>query len=354
MPYTLTIKQKKAKSGQIYYPLELNLVEKPTPGPSHLLVKLEAAALNRRDLFIRQHLYPKISFKSPLFSDGCGTVVEAGEGCNRTDLLNKLVILTPFRGWASNPEGPEDWSNFETIGGVDPWNDLGCGQNYIVVHESEVEPCPDHLSAIEGSAVPCCGITGWRALMTKSGNAVPGRNILVTGIGGGVALQVLQFGVALGCNMYVSSSSEEKIQKALEMGAKGGVNYSRGNWEKTLIEMLPSGISFLDAIIDGAGGNIMIKATDLLKPGGVVVVYGMTVAPTLDWPMQAVLKNIELRGSTLGSRVEFTDMVNFIRDHKITPVISRSVKGLDCVKAIDGLFEDIKEGKQFGKLVVEI
>lgn len=65
--------------------------------------------------------------------------------------------------------------------------------------------------------------------MTKSGNAVPGRNILVTGIGGGVALQILQFGVALGCNMYVSSSSEEKIQKALEMGAKGGVNYSRGN-----------------------------------------------------------------------------------------------------------------------------
>jgi D-arabinose 1-dehydrogenase-like Zn-dependent alcohol dehydrogenase len=207
---------------------------------------------------------------------------------------------------------------------------------------------------IEGSAVPCCGITGWHAFMTKSGNAVPGRNIFVTGIGGGVALQVLQYGVALGCNMYVSSSSEEKIKKALEMGAKGGVNYSRTNWEKTLSGILPSERPFLDAVIDGAGGNIMIKVTDLLKPGGVVVVYGMTVAPTLDWPMQAVLKNVDLRGSTLGSRVEFAEMVNFIRDNKIKPIVSRSVKGLDCVKAIDGLFEDIKEGKQFGKLVVEI
>lgn len=108
MPHTLTIKQKKAKGGHFYYPLELNLVEKPTPGPTHLLVKLKAAALNHRDLFIRQHLYPKISFRSPLFSDGCGTVVEAGEGCKRIDLLEKLVILTPFRGWTSNPEGPED------------------------------------------------------------------------------------------------------------------------------------------------------------------------------------------------------------------------------------------------------
>lgn len=354
MPHTLTIKQKKGKAGKIYYPLQLNLVPKPSPGPNELLIKLHAAALNHRDFFIRQHLYPDISFKSPLLSDGCGTVVEMGPACTSSHLFNKLVVLTPFRGWTSNPEGPENWSNFSTIGGVEPHIDLGMAQNYIVVHESEVEPCPEHLSLAEGAAVPCCGITAWRALVTKSGNAKPGRNILVTGIGGGVALQTLLFGVALGCNMYVSSGSEEKITKARQMGALGGVNYKSENWDKILAGMLPAERPYLDAVIDGAGGNIIIKATDILKPGGVIVCYGMTVAPVMDWPMQAVLKNIELKGTMVGSRAEFLDMVNFIRDEKIRPVISRTVRGLDCVDAIDGLFEDIRSGKQFGKLVIEI
>ncbi|KAK8121633.1 oxidoreductase [Apiospora sp. TS-2023a] len=80
----------------------------------------------------------------------------------------------------------------------------------------------------------------------------------------------------------------------------------------------------------------------------------MTVAPLMDWPMPAVLKNLELKGSMVGNRVEFTDMVNFIRHHQIKPIVSRSVKGLDCVDAIDGLFEDIKTGSQFGKLVIEM
>lgn len=354
MPHALTIKQKRGKAGQVFYPLQLNLVARPSPGPNELLIKLHAAALNHRDFFIRQHLYPGVSFKSPLLSDGCGTVVEVGPGCVSGHLLDRLVILTPFRGWASDPEGPEDWSAFSTIGGVEPYHHLGMAQNYIVVHESEVEPCPEHLGAVEGAAVPCCGITGWRALVTKSGNAVPGRNILVTGIGGGVALQTLLFGVALGCNVYVSSSSEEKISRARQMGALGGVNYKSENWERTLADMLPAERRYLDAVIDGAGGNIIIKATDILKPGGVIVCYGMTVAPVMDWPMQAVLKNIELKGTTLGSREEFKAMVDFIKDKKIRPVISRTVKGLDCVDAIDGLFEDIRAGKQFGKLVVEI
>lgn len=353
MPHTLTIKKKKGKAGQVYYPLQLNLVPKPSPGPHEVLIKMEAAALNHRDHFIRQHLYPGVSFQSPLLSDGCGTIVELGPGC-KPDLLNKSVILTMSRGWASNPEGPEDWSNFTTIGGVEPHTTLGMAQSYMVVDQSEVELRPEHLSTLEGAALPCCGITGWRALVTKSGNAGPGRNILITGIGGGVAVQTLQFAVALGCNVYVTSGSVEKISKAVQIGAKGGVSYKSETWDKALLDMLPADRHYLDAIIDGAGGNIVIKGTDLLKPGGVIVSYGMTVAPVMDWPMQAVLKNIELKGTMVGSRAEFADMVQFVREKKIRPVVSRSVKGLDCVDAIDGLFQDMKGGKQFGKLVIEI
>ncbi|KAI1195910.1 oxidoreductase [Nemania serpens] len=355
MPYALTIRQKRGKAGDIYYPLHLQLVLKPTPGPGELLVKLEAAALNHRDLFIRKHLYPGISFKAPLLSDGYGVVVEAGPDCVSSEhLLHQPVLLTPCRGWASDPNGPEDYSQFSTIGGTEPYTHLGAAQNYILVDESEVELCPQHLSPVEGAALPSCGLTAWRALVTKSGNAEPGRNILITGIGGGVALQTLQFGVALGCNMYVTSSSQEKIDKARQLGAKGGVIYKNENWHLTLQKMLPVERPFLDAVVDGAGGNLIMKTMPLLKPGGIISCYGMTTGPSMDWPMQAVLKNIELRGSTLGSRLEFRDMVNFVKTKEIRPIISKTVKGLDCVDAIDGLFDDMKTAKQFGKLVIEI
>lgn len=355
MPHTLTIREKKGnkKPGQIYYPLQLNLVPKPSPpGPNELLIKIHAAALNHRDFFIRQHLYPDISFRTPLLADGCGAVIEVGSGCTKSDLIHKTVLLTPCRGWATNPEGPENWSQFRTIGGT---STEGTAQNFIIVDEAEVEPCPEHLSAIEGAALPSCGLTAWRALMTKSGNAVPGRNILVTGIGGGVALQALQFAVALGCHVYVTSGSEAKITRAKqELGAKGGVLYTSEDWHKALGALLPVERPYLDAVIDGAGGDIVLKAMTLLKPGGVIVGYGMTVGPVMDWPMQAVLKNVELRGSTLGSRREFAEMVAFVREKGLRPVVGRTVKGLDCVDAIEGLFEDLRHGRQFGKLVVEI
>lgn len=91
-----------------------------------------------------------------------------------------------------------------------------------------------------------------------------------------------------------------------------------------------------------------------MQPGGVIVQYGMTVAPKMDWSMNAVLLNLDLRGSTMGSRKEFKDMVAFVNEKKIKPVISRVVKGLDNLKEIDTLFDEMKAGSQFGKLVIEI
>lgn len=353
MPHKLIIRETRAKGGKIYYPLQLSLISKPSPGHNELLIKIAAAALNHRDLFIRQNLYPAISFTAPLLSDGYGIVVEAGPGCT-SDLVGKPVLLTPCRGWEDSPKGPEDWAQFSTIGGTGPHHSLGAAQHFVVVHESEVERCPEHLNAIQGAALPSCGLTAWRALMTKCNNAPAGSNILVTGIGGGVALQVLQFGVALGYNVYVTSSSEDKIERAKKMGAKGGVLYTDDEWPKKLRGILPAEQPFIDAVIDGAGGDIVIKSILFLEPGGIISSYGMTVAPVMDWPMQAVLKNIELRGSTLGSRQEFKNMVEFVRRNTIRPIVCRTVKGLDCVDAIEGLFEDLKEGKQFGKLVIEL
>ncbi|KAL2137258.1 hypothetical protein VTI74DRAFT_6469 [Chaetomium olivicolor] len=356
MPYSLTVKKTEGKPGQVYYPLQLNEIPKPSPGPRQLLIKLSAAALNHRDLFIRQHLYPGISFTHPLLADGYGTVADLGPDCSPSAraLLGKPVLLVPTRGWDSAPEGPEDLAKGFAILGAAVATEVGTAQEWVVVGEEDVVAAPEHLTPAEGAALPLVGVTGWRALVTKSGNAERGRNILVTGIGGGVALQVLQFAVAKGCNVFVTSGDEGKIKRAKEMGAKGGVNYRERDWEKKLAGMLPRDRPYLDAVVDGAGGDVVGKTVKLLKPGGIISCYGMTVGPKMDWLMQATLKQVELRGSTMGSKAEFQAMVDFVREHKIRPVVSRVVKGLDNIEGIDSLFEDMKAGRQFGKLVIQI
>ncbi|KAI0396211.1 NAD(P)-binding protein [Xylariaceae sp. FL0594] len=355
MSRSLTLRKIDGKPGQVYYPLHINQKPKPVPGPGEVLVRLHAAALNHRDHFQRQHLYPGLSFEHPILADGCGVVESAGPDTqSAAALVGKRVIVTPSRGWESAPEGPDAGAVFTVTGGVAA-TDCGTAQDYLVVPEGEVELAPEHLSTTEAAALPLVGLTGWRALVTKSGNARTGANILVTGIGGGVALQTLQFGVTLGCNVYVTSGSAAKIERATrELGAKGGVSYRDADWDAQLKKLLPADRPFLDAIIDGTGGDVVARGVRLLKPGGVISSYGMTLGPKMDWLMPAVLKNIELRGTTMGSRREFADMVAFVREHRIRPVVSRVAKGLDNLAEVEELFKDIREGNQFGKLVIEI
>ncbi|KAH8911405.1 NAD(P)-binding protein [Coniochaeta sp. PMI_546] len=356
MPRALTLKQiEGAKPGKVYYPYvfplsSLTEVPRPTPGPKQLLIRIQAAALNHRDLFQRQHLYPGISFTHPILADGHGVIVEAGRDTSLP--VGKSVLLYPAQGWESDPEGPEAAERFSVVGGA-ALVEWGAGQELVCVDESEVVLAPEHLTPVEGAALPLVGLTGWRALVTKSGNAREGRNVLITGIGGGVALQTLQFAVAMGCNVFVTSGDEEKIARAKGLGAKGGVVYKEAGWEKKLAGLLPQDRPFLDAVVDGAGGEVVGKTVRLLKAGGVIAQYGMTVSPKMDWLMQAVLKNVELKGSTMGSKKEFREMVEFVRQKKIRPVVSRTVKGIDNLEGIDGLFEDMKAGRQFGKLVIE-
>jgi len=353
MPKAISISKVDGKPGQVYYPLSLDEVPKPSPKGKELLIKIHAAALNHRDLFLRQHLYPGISFGVPLLADGSGTVVAVGDEANPR-WKGKKVIVNPGTGWKDNPEGPEEPSGYKILGGT-KMNPNGTLQEYMIIDEGEVEEAPDHLTAVESAALPLTGLTAWRAVMTKCGenNLKPGKNILITGIGGGVALMAMEFARAAGANVYVSSGSEEKIQKAIKLGAKGGVNYKEEAWEKKLLGMLPAENKQLDAIVDGAGGDAIEKGAKMLKAGGVISVYGMTVGPKMPFLMQAVLKNIEVKGSTMGSRKEFKDMVNFIKTTRAKPVVSRAVQGLD-LDAINGLFEDMKKGTQFGKLVVEV
>lgn len=375
--YISPIDGKPGKPGQVYYPLSLRTVPKPSPQGSELLIKLTAASLNHRDLFLRQHLYPGVTFDVPLLADGVGVVVDAGPNVPSPETWQgKRVILNPGVGWKDSPDGPEEAAGYRIMGGTRVY-DKGTLQEYLAIDFSEVEEAPGHLSDAEAAALPLTGLTGWRALITKAGERNSGDSaaVLITGIGGGVALMALRFAVARGAHVFVTSSSQEKIRKAVELGATGGVSYKEEGWEKKLLGLLPAGKKNFDAIIDGAGGDSVEKSVKLLKvsicnrqmfwveyshfahilqAGGVLSIYGMTVSPKMPFTMAAVLKNIDVRGSTMGSRKEFKEMIEFVNAKKIYPVVSRVLKTeLDDLSAIDGLFEDMKQGTQFGKLVIE-
>lgn len=206
----------------------------------------------------------------PLLADGYGVVTDVGSAASKS-WIGKKVVLTPGRDWKDNPDAPESPTGYKILGGTKTLP-LGTLQEIVCVHEDEVEEAPSHLSPAEAAALPLVGLTGWRALVSKSGNAEKGRNILITGIGGGVALSVLQFAVALGMNAYVTSGSQEKLEKAKKMGAKGGVIYKDEGWEKELKKQLPKDRAYIDTILDGAGGNIMAKAVRLLKVGRFLLV----------------------------------------------------------------------------------
>ena len=152
------------------------------------------------------------------------------------------------------------------MGGTKVYN-KGTLQEFLAIEDSEVEEAPGHLSDAEAAAMPLTGLTAWRALVSKAGekNSRDGAAILITGIGGGVALMALRFAVARGAHVFVTSSSPEKVQKAVELGATGGVNYKEDGWEKKLLSLLPSGKKNFDAIIDGAGGDSIEKSVKLLK-----------------------------------------------------------------------------------------
>ena len=264
MPTAIAISKIEGKPGQVYYPLQQIEIPHPTPGPNDVVVKLAAAALNHRDLFIRQHLYPGTAFGVPLLADGAGVVTATGGSSEAQKWLGKRVVINPGTGWKDDPDGPEDAKGYAILGGT-KMNLRGTLAEVVCVDADEVEEVPGYMTDVEAAAVPLAGLTAWRAVMTKSGNARPGRNILVTGIGGGVALMTLLLANAAGVRVWVTSGSEQKITRAKELGAAGGINYKEKEWETKLLDMLPSDRKHLDAIIDGAGGDVVQKGLKLLK-----------------------------------------------------------------------------------------
>jgi zinc-binding alcohol dehydrogenase/oxidoreductase len=319
----------------------LRLEDRPVPevGPGEALVRLRAAALNRRDFWIQRGLYRGIATPVVLGSDGAGVVERMGEGADVT-LVGREVVINPGINWG---EDPRVQSNAFEILGL-PRD--GTFAEYIVVPASQIHPKPSHLGWEEAAALPLAGLTAYRALFTQA-RFDPGDKVLVTGVGGGVATTALLFMVAAGAEVWVTSSSTAKIEKARSLGARGGVLYTAPDW----VEALRDVAGAPNLIVDSAGGGDFARLVDAAAPGGRIVNYGATGGNIQELNVRQVFwKQLRLIGSTMGTPDEFSSMLEFVSRHRIKPVNDRVFPLEEGNRA----FECLAESSQFGKLVLQI
>jgi NADPH:quinone reductase-like Zn-dependent oxidoreductase len=300
----------------------------PMPGEGDALVQLEAAALNHRDLWIIQDKYPGIQPPVILGSDGAGWVGE------------RAVVIQPGMNWGDNPNA--QGKNYHILGL--PTN--GTFAQLIAVKPDQLFDKPKHLDFVQASALPLGGLTAYRTLFTRC-RIQSGEKMLVTGIGGGVALFCLQFALAASLEVWVTSGSDEKIERAKAMGAAGGANYRSAEWAKSL-ESTSGGF---DVIIDSAGGEGFPALLKLCKPGARIGMYGGSkgAIPQLS-PQLLFWRQISILGSTMGTNEDFTAMLDFVHRHKIIPVVDSVFPVSEGKKA----FERMASGGQFGKIVLQI
>ncbi|KAK9364353.1 hypothetical protein V1509DRAFT_613541 [Lipomyces kononenkoae] len=337
--------------GKVYYPLSHDISPIPEPTGNQVLVKVHACALNHRDHFIRQRLYPGTDFHIPLGSDCVGKVVALGNTVTDSSLLHKRVLVYPARGWIASPSAPESPS-YAVLGGTNLYPN-GTFAQYILVNSPDLlAECPAHLDDVHAAAVPLAALTAYRAVVTK-GEIDSGATLVVTGAGGGVAIYAIQIAKAMGANVFVTAGSEQKLSFAINtLGADGGVLYKEAGWGKKLRAIIKEKCGTeIDAVVDGAGGDVVAQLVGGIKPGGKIVCYGMTTGPKMDIGMAAVLKNIDFRGSTMGSKREFDAVVALIAKAKLQPMVAQVINGLNNM---EDAFTALMATERVGKIVVTV
>lgn len=324
---------------EIKKPLEL--IERPglAPQSGQVVVALKAAALNRRDYWITQGLYPGVNPVVVLGSDGAGVVSLTGDGVDPS-WKGREVIIYPGRDWGDSEAAQS--KRFHVLGG--PMD--GTFATEVAVPSAQLHSKPLHLDWREAAALPLAGLTAYRALFSQGG-VESGETVLITGIGGGVATFALQFAARAGAKVWVTSSSPRKIQQAVGLGAQGGFDYTNQTWpaEFTKIAGAPN------LIIDSAAGKGYRSLIEIAAPGARIVNYGATAGQPEKLDMFRVFwKQLRLIGSTLGSPKDFSRMLAFVEKHQIKPVIDAVFPLSEGNQAI----EQMARSPQFGKYVLEI
>ncbi len=321
-------------------PLVIQQIKKFKPVKDQVLIRLHNAALNHRDLWTwREQTLP-----GPegiiLGSDGSGIIEDVGEEAD-TLLIGSEVIINPSLDWGSN--SVVQGNTFRILG----FPDNGTFSDYIVISKKYVFEKPEHLNFAESAAVPLSGLTAYRALFSKA-RLRSKEKVLITGVGGGAALWVLQFAVAYHGRVYVTSGSDEKLIKAKALGAIAGFNYKDPEWQQKAVK--ESGGGF-DIIIDSAGGDQFSKLIELALPGGRIVNFGRTAGNITNISTRLLYwKQLSIHGTTMGTRDEFLSMLDFVENRKIKPVVDQ----IFPLEKIEDAVKRMEQGDQFGKIILQI
>ncbi len=318
----------------------LTIQEKPTPVPQsdEILVKMKAVSLNYRDLLmVKGHYNPKQALPLVPCSDGSGEIVAVGEKIENFQ-VGDFVATTFFQAWSSGKARPEKMKT--TLGG--PLD--GTLAEYMIMKEEGVVRAPKHLSFVEIATLPCAALTAWTALVTE-GQVKAGDTVLIQGTGG-VALFALQLAKILGARVIITSSSDEKLEKAKDLGADETINYQKNsNWGKEVLRLTHN--HGVDLIIELGGAKTLPQTFKACRPGGKIALIGVLSGVVNDLNiLPIIMNNLSITGIFVGKREDFEEMNRAISLHQLKPVIDRIFSWENVKDAL----EYMDSGKHFGKI----
>jgi NADPH:quinone reductase-like Zn-dependent oxidoreductase len=321
----------------------LRPVELPEPkaGPGQIVVRLRAASLNYRDIMVLTGNYGDMRLPIVPLSDGAGDIVAIGEGVTRWKPGDRVAGLF-FQGWHTGPFRRE--MGHTALGGeLD-----GMLAEAVALAQDGVIAIPPHMDFADAATLPCAGLTAWHALVTD-GNISADETVLLLGTGG-VSIFGLQFAKMHGARVIITSSSDEKLARAEELGADATINYrSRPDWEKEVFRL--TGKAGANHVVEVGGQNTLGKSLASLAIGGQVHVVGGVSGFTSELPLFNVIgRSAVIRGIRVGSSDMFEAMNRALILHKMKPIIDRVFDFHDAPAA----YRYLQDGKHFGKVVIAI
>ena len=315
----------------------------PQTGPGQVLIRLHAASLNYRDWMMMSGQYnPNQPLPLVPLSDGAGEIIAVGEGVMRVKVGDRVAgIFT--QAWLDGAYKPEYWRT-STLGGPLP----GMLAEYALLSEQGVVKLPNYLSYEEGATLPCAAVTAWNGLFV-AGNLTPGQTVLVQGTGG-VSLFALQMAKMAGADVFVTSGSDAKLERAKALGAAGTVNYKTTPEWGDAIKALTGGAG-VDHIVEVGGAGTLPQSFKAARDGGHIAVIGVLAAGGGDInPIPILLKALRLTGILVGSRKMFEDMNRALTTSGLKPIIDQVFAFDEAPQALAYL----KSGSHFGKIVIRI
>jgi NADPH:quinone reductase-like Zn-dependent oxidoreductase len=313
----------------------------PQPGPHEVLVRIKAASLNYRDLMVVKGLYnPKMPLPRIPVSDAVGEVAALGPGATRVKVGQRVAGIF-MQKWQCG-ELDEAKAKSALGGAID-----GLLAEYAVLHEDGVVVPPEYLSDEETATLPCAAVTAWHGLVTE-GHVQPGDTVLLQGTGG-VSIFALQFARLAGARTIITSSSDEKLERARKLGASEGINYkTTPEWGDKVREL--TGGRGVDHVVEVGGAGTLGQSLRAVRMGGQISLIGVLSGGGQANPMPILMKNVRVQGIFVGSREMFEAMNRALAANPLRPVVDRVFSFAEAAEA----FRHMERAAHFGKICIRM